>query len=362
MGRTLMNRSFGLNQAWSWMGPGAELQAQLQACKKRKAWRSAFDLLSAACCGAVRVSIVHLNSAASISSHWQLVVRLMQGMIDLASRNIAIAASRGEWTLAAQLFTKIRLDGLRPDIYSHNSAVRWPQALHVMDSVGLNAVLTASPRWESAMSLATWAPTARVSLNLRCLTALLSVCEKASAWMRVMDLTQKQKLDQKAASTLMSAAGKGLSWQQGLRFFSEMPSEMVKPDGIMVSISINACKESLAWGSALQLLNDPLGASSGAYQVAMSAVRGQWQFTLGMLQMLATELPEVTEACRNAAISAENWRIALRLALCGRTSIGLNAAMNACGHAWEAASELQRLQAQWRIQTDAWPACIGAGI
>ena len=334
-----------------------ELLAQLQACKRRKAWCSAVDLISKACFGAVRVSILHLNSAASMSSQWPRVLHLTQAMRDLASRNIAIAAA--DWALGAQLFMSIRLDGLRPDVYSYNSAARWPKALCAMDSVALNKLLTACPRWEAAMSLATWAPMCRISLNLRCLTAALATCERASAWMRAMDLTHKQKLDQKAFTTLISAAGKGFCWQQGLDVFSEMPSAMVKPDGITLCSSINACKESLAWGSALELLNGPLTRASsdpsGAYQVAMSAVRnGQWQLSLQMLQVLATEVLEFSEACRNAAISAENWRIALGLALFGRTSIGLSSAISACGH-WEAAWELQRLQAQWRIEIDAWP-------
>eukprot|EP00438_Fugacium_kawagutii_P005537 Skav234070 [mRNA] locus=scaffold2565:36267:38300:+ [translate_table: standard] len=383
------------------------LQSRLQTCKEKRSWQKALSLIGWS--GSARVELRQQDfkcaGTACLQRNWMFALCLMRQYIDTAFINIGIAASSkaGRWSLGLTLLSTMQNLDLQADIISYNSAassVKWDHALwltsskgrrgsigHDMDAVGLNAVLTAgSMAWCQVLWLLNQAPSMRLKVNIRCLTAALSVFERANLWHRAMHsmVSSRQTQngigdrigimpDKKSMSTLMSACGKGNQWKVAMHIFLEMPQGSISPDAIVFSVVINACKDD-GWGAALGIFNDLTRSTkrrlflstpdiASAYQMTMSICRLRWQLPLCLLGTMSAARVHKSgnlgdEACFNAAVSAcdagNMWRKAVEVSLVRHCNlIGTNSAISACGASrWEVALKLQDLQVHRSLQDE----------
>ncbi|CAE7356373.1 unnamed protein product, partial [Symbiodinium sp. KB8] len=370
-------------------------------------WNLAFVLMEAM--GSYRIPLTTgVFNAALIclqrSQQWQASLQLLEGMDDhavqpdLVSVNSVLAScgAATNWLLVVGLLNEART---RYDIgplstVSYNTALAacgrallWQASIFLLEELRRRVALSSAARGLSRPLKLKGAPvllldddecplppgeglTAVVGCLLPGCNAALSGCERASQWLKALDLLAAMNVDKDwpppdvvSYNTCISACEKATSWTWALHLLVSLSSDLGRPpDAISLNSTALALTRATRWPAAVELLclaqklgSIRLNAVSSLALVTACGQGGLWQRALSELceqwQQLSDD-PVTQRNVYNATMSAceqsRRWAEALDLL---RTwwsksmvldQVAVNTAASACALRWEVALEVLR--------------------
>eukprot|EP00584_Thalassiosira_punctigera_P023090 CAMPEP_0172555006 /NCGR_PEP_ID=MMETSP1067-20121228/57533_1 /TAXON_ID=265564 ORGANISM="Thalassiosira punctigera, Strain Tpunct2005C2" /NCGR_SAMPLE_ID=MMETSP1067 /ASSEMBLY_ACC=CAM_ASM_000444 /LENGTH=669 /DNA_ID=CAMNT_0013343497 /DNA_START=154 /DNA_END=2163 /DNA_ORIENTATION=- len=294
------------------------------------------------------------------------------------------------------LLTRMRRQGVRPNVYTYNSLLK----ICASDKV---------PRWKEALSLLSQCQREPgVNPDLITYTTAMKACARGRQTGKALELFRAardmgMKLDVYFYTTAMDACAKGKrrdSWKRALSLLDEMKEKGIAPNEVTYGVAVAACGNGGRWRKALELLDTMrearLEINTITYNSAIAALskaaRSEsrhhggggidseadllWEKALELVRCMEGEGVRRDSFTFSSAISAcgaaGRWQEAVNLieAMKGDgikpNKVAYTAAITACANSrrWEPAFELFRDVKEDGIQPDivAYNALIGAGM
>ncbi|CAE7514477.1 unnamed protein product [Symbiodinium natans] len=317
----------------------------MSACLKGLEWRASMGLFERMHVDGVQPDLVCKGTALAACKQvrlWDQALGLLS-TVGVTSRlfandvcfNAALAslASSDKWEAGAGLLATLHLQLVRPDAVTYGALLPAFERRRAWDEAG--ALLVAAPcagasafnavasvcekagAWLKALQICSaWMPARRLTSDLITFNAATSACEKVAVWELAMDLFTSLpgnalRRDVFSYAACTSACGNGSKWRLALELLWSDARELLDTSVVSCSAALTACAEGRKWPMALHLLWEstmPLDTVAWNSAIAACASSYQWQQAVQLLANLfrAAVLPNVLtyqfvlDACEHA--------------------------------------------------------------